>query len=341
MFKMMGEFRDYETLRRKMKMCLAHLSKLGIKNILHGDLLFTEGDIFGVTPPDSEEAHVAFKPNTITYMVPKSSKLADKMLSAKLGIVFHTEYHGDPFNNLDDRRAKFGFDASDLTDSHDVWFADALIHDISDQLSLTIQETQAIEQQIVTVENQYSQLPDEVFNFLITDQLGSQFLQAIKTTVNARLRQYGSERMAAVDTGQEYTGTAFEQDPNAFVELFMSRHLKDRPFSKVQTKIDAGEEFLLNNAQHLSQLYSMYLTLIDIKMEFYTKLISLQSLDDVNPYMSNIDTGELQRAGQEGIVAVDKINYGDDQRAIKLIDREEFSLSNFMSGAPGAPPTSP
>ena len=74
----------------------------------------------------------------------------------------------------------------------------------------------------------------------------------------------------------------------------------------------------------------------NIKMAFHSKLIELQSLEDVHPYLQNQDTGEMERASQEGIVAVDKTNYGGDQRAIKLVDRREFSLSNFTSGAPGS-----
>ena len=86
----------------KLKVCLANLSRLNIKGILQGDLLFTN-DLKAINI-DGEKM-VSFTPNTITYAVPMSSDLGRRIMKAKMGIVFHTSYSGKAMNKLS---ASFG-----------------------------------------------------------------------------------------------------------------------------------------------------------------------------------------------------------------------------------------
>ena len=51
------------------------------------------------------EKMVSFTPNTITYAVPVNSDLGKRILKAKMGIVFHTQYNGKTMDNLS---ASFG-----------------------------------------------------------------------------------------------------------------------------------------------------------------------------------------------------------------------------------------
>ena len=88
---------------KKLSVCLANLSRLNIKGILQGDLLFTSGDLKAVNI-DGEKM-VSFTPNTITYAVPMSSDLGRRIMKAKMGIVFHTQYTGKTMDNLS---ASFG-----------------------------------------------------------------------------------------------------------------------------------------------------------------------------------------------------------------------------------------
>ena len=87
---------------QKLTVCLAQLSRLNIKGILQGDLLFTN-DLKDITI-DGEKM-VSFTPNTITYAIPKGSDLANKISKAKMGIVFHTQYNGKKMDSLS---ASFG-----------------------------------------------------------------------------------------------------------------------------------------------------------------------------------------------------------------------------------------
>ena len=90
-------------LADRLKVCLAHLPKLGIKGIVQGDLLFVPGDLKGVSIRG--EKAIAFRPNTITYAVPEGTPLASRILRAKLGIIFHTTYSG---RSMDKLKASFG-----------------------------------------------------------------------------------------------------------------------------------------------------------------------------------------------------------------------------------------
>ena len=73
-------------LNNKLKVALTHLSKLGITDVLQGDLLYTQDDL--TEQVIDGERYITFQPNTIVYAVPK--KDASQILSSKMGIVWHT-----------------------------------------------------------------------------------------------------------------------------------------------------------------------------------------------------------------------------------------------------------
>jgi len=87
---------------QKLTVCLTQLSRLNIKGILQGDLLFTN-DLKDITI-DGEKM-ISFTPNTITYAVPKGSDIGNRISKAKMGIVFHTQYNGKKMDSLS---ASFG-----------------------------------------------------------------------------------------------------------------------------------------------------------------------------------------------------------------------------------------
>ena len=74
----------------KFKVALSEFSKLGIKGVIQGDLLYTKS-----TLESSVKDHWTFQPNTIMYAVPKDSDIGTKISKSKIGIVWHTTYSGD------------------------------------------------------------------------------------------------------------------------------------------------------------------------------------------------------------------------------------------------------
>ena len=320
---------SYQGLRDKMSLVFKWLKKLNPKNVLHGDLMFTEDSLFQTTPPGSTAVHIAFRPNTITYMIPKQSNLAKDIMKAKIGIVIHTEYNGTSLANMKEIGPEFNYDASNLPKLPQIWYSDALIRDMSGQLDMTKKETVEVEHAINSAWQSYSRLPDEVFNFLTNKDLGAPFLEAIKRQVNINLRAWAASQ----------TGEPFERDPGKFVQGFMSEYLTNRPFSKVPARVANAQQIFNDNIEGFKSLYGLYLNLVDIKMLLHKKLITLQSLEDVHPYkdVENPETKdwELKPAQQEGIVGVQK-GLDGGQIAIKLVDRSEFSVDNFLSGKPSS-----
>ena len=88
-----------EGLNRKLKIALEELSKLNIKGVIQGDMMYTSEDLKDETI-DGEE-FLTFKPNTIVYAIPKNSDLAKEISSSKMGIVFHTKYTGNTSYHLE------------------------------------------------------------------------------------------------------------------------------------------------------------------------------------------------------------------------------------------------
>ena len=85
------------TLNAKFKVALAELSKLGIKGVLQGDLMFTD-DIENETIDGVK--YLTFQPNTIVYAVPVNSDLGKTINKANLGIVWHTTYSGNELQDM-------------------------------------------------------------------------------------------------------------------------------------------------------------------------------------------------------------------------------------------------
>ena len=124
-------------LNAKFKVALAEFSKLNIKGVIQGDLMFTDLD----TETIDGESMYTFQPNTIVYAVPVSSDIGKTMSKAKIGVVWHTTYSGD---TLEGMRASFGVNISKLTSSSSVWMDDATYKDVSGKATMTSKETAVV-----------------------------------------------------------------------------------------------------------------------------------------------------------------------------------------------------
>ena len=143
-------------LAAKLKVSLAEFSKLGMKDILQGDLMFTddveEKDIDG-------ESHYVFTPNTIMYAVPVDSKIGQEINRAKVGIVWHTTYKGDSIENL---KASFG--ARIPGKSPTVWQDDATYKDVSGKANFTAKETVDVTKLLSEAGKQFQRINSGSFN---------------------------------------------------------------------------------------------------------------------------------------------------------------------------------
>ena len=307
-----GETVSKKGLRDKLYASLEHLKTLGISDVVQGDLLFTRDDLKEVKIEGKK--YIAFKPNTITYVVPVDSDIAREMLSSELGVVFHTNYTGD---TLSDMSARFGYDASNLNKSSKVWYTDARIKDVSGQVNLSKSEISAIKTGI----NELSSLSipsPELFNKINNTIGGIDIVAALKAHANTPIR----------------SGNALEQDADKFVVDFINK-LKDKfdtDISKLKTgpegkaglaKLDKKKqvvEFIEENAIHIANMYRAYLKTEAVKMMFQRKMRDIKAIDS---FIAQPD-GSFKVTDPEGFVIVDHVG-----RAMKIVDRLEFSAANF------------
>ena len=312
---------EQEELQSKLSVCLNTLSKLNWDTIAQGDMLWGGTEDGLQTQTINGEQYLTFTPNTITYAVPVNSDLAKKMQSAKMGIVWHTEYIGP---TIADSQAKFGFDVSRLGNNAGVWHDDATIKDLSGTVTLTAQESAGIKDAILQADTYLKSIDAETFSFLEkgTAVIGDKvFIPQLKAHVNANIRNVGS----------------FEQDPTKFAQGFVQKYIdymtKEIDKVKTQKSIDAKTELMVNGVrfikEHLTSIvavYDLYLKLIEAKNVFVKKLGAIQTLDA----FIKSDNG-YEVTGEEGFVAVDRMG-----NALKLVDRLDFSKANFGTGKPGS-----
>ena len=275
-------------LRSKLNTSLEHLKDLGIEGVLQGDLLFTKGDLKQVTIEG--KPHLAFKPNTITYVVPADSKTAKEMQAADIGIVFHTSYSG---NSMDEMKATFGFDASKLRPSKNVWFTDARIKDVSGQVQLSKENSAKIRSSI----KELSSMSVDANTFKALNQKigGIELVNAIKAHANAPIR----------------SGQALEQDADKFAQEFLVAleqkfddavaKLKTGPEGKAgQAKLAAKSQvsdIINNNKKQIADMYKAYLKTEAVKMMFQKKMRNIKAIDS---FIEQPD-GSLKVTDPEGL----------------------------------------
>lgn len=311
--------KDGSGLRVKLKLALKYLSRLNWDTVAQGDMLFAGSEDIKTVTLDNEE-HIIFKPNTITYAVPKKSDIAKQMLNSGFGIVWHTEYVGGP--TLADTNASFGFDSSVLGQANGVWHRDALIKDLSGTVTMTAEQSDDI-LNAITVANEYLKSIDaDTFKWLQqgTDLMGEKvFLPQLKAHANNQVKQ------------------GHFDEPTKFAQGFVTKYINymEKEIAKVSTqksidskteKMIQGVKFIKEHVPSIVAVYDLYLKLIEAKLKIVKKL---EQIKQIGTFVQT-DSG-FEVTAEEGFVAVDRIG-----NALKLIDRLEFSRLNFGSGKPSS-----
>ena len=293
-------------LNSKLKIALKYLPKLGIKDVLQGDMMFTQDDLS--TETIDGKSYLTFQPNTIVYAVPKES--SDKIKKAKMGIVWHTTYSGDTLQSM---RASFGANIKGLTKTNDVWFTDADYKDTSGTINFNKAETSTITSVLSQAGKTFSK-----FNTHFTKQLMSRqdVVLLIKTFNNVKVRE-----------GQKISNTSkHSQELIKYVGVKMQKNIdsvKTLKTKEAKQKIkDELISFLTSNKGNLKTIFDMQNLLTDAKNMIIRKLEKARGVMDT---FIRTDNGYRVTA-PEGFVAIDQM--GD---AVKLVDRLEFSQANFTA----------
>jgi len=291
-------------LNQKLKVALTELSKLGIKDVLQGDMMFTQEDLENKTIDGKQ--YVTFQPNTIVYAVPMES--AQRILSSKMGIVFHTTYSG---KTMEDMSASFSVNLRGLAKTSDVWYSDAEYRDTSGSINFNKKETDAITKVLSQAGKTFHSLKSEFLSMISQDD---EIKIMIKTYNNTKVR-----------TGQKITNTRMHT--KGLIEYVYDKLKKEvdkvkRPQNKrnKQQNMDRLMKEFRSNSSQLVKIFDMQNLLVDAKEMVIRKLEKSKGLMDLF-----IRTENGYKVTQpEGFVAIDKLG-----KAVKLVDRLEFSRANF------------
>ena len=298
-----------EGLNKKLKVALRYLPKVGIEGVLQGDMMFSKGDI--KTETIDGQKYITFQPNTIVYAAPAESKLAKSMLSAQMGIVFHTSYTG---KTIADLKASFNIDIGRMKPTKDVWFRDAYFVDASGTATFTESETKLITEILSDAGKTFGKINSMTLNRIAASDT---ILTYIKTFNNTKVR-----------SGQAINDTA--KHANELVKWIEEKYNKEIiAAKKEETKLKRQAEknemvrFFKSNLNELKNIFDLQNDLVEAKNMIIKKL---QQMKQVTGSFLRTDDG-FKITNPEGFVAVDKLK----GTAVKLVDRLEFSHANFTA----------
>ena len=289
---------------QKLEVCLANLKRLNIKGILQGDLLFTN-DLKAITI-DGEKM-ISFTPNTITYAVPQNSNIGKRIAKAKMGIVFHTQYSGKKMNSLS---ASFGTVTG--SSNRNIFLASAAYKETA--VLFPKSELTKFDAQIRMAEGSLRKAAP-ILNLMsknISDDLSIGY--RLKTYFNHFIRNSNSS-MDKVSVMQKQFRDYFESVLQAEIDKRKTPKGKEK---FIKAKKD-GLQFIDRNRQALYFAIASHITLGVAKNTLLQKMSQVQSIGN----FIRTSTGYRVTA-PEGYVAVDRV-----AGAVKLVDRLEFSRTNF------------
>jgi len=300
-------------LNKKLKVALSEFSKLGIKGVLQGDLMFTD-DVS--TDTIDGKKYYTFQPNTIVYAADVDSDLGKQISKAKIGVVWHTTYTG---KELQDMKASFGVNISSLKNVNSVWMDDATFKDVSGSATFTEKETEAITAELSTAGRTFRKINSSMLTKFLNLQdsfTGAMVSAGIKTYNNISVRQ-----------GKPIN------NPRAHAKGYV-KHVGDKYADKVKdSKSKAGKDKYKNlqkeytrevnkHVKNLTEIITFQNAIVKAKMLIVRKLNSIKSIGTF------IKTSNgFKVSNPEGYVAIDRVS----GNAVKLVDRMEFSFNNFTA----------
>jgi len=295
----------------KLKTSLKYFKSLGIPGVWQGDLLYTSDDL--KTANVGGDDCVIFTPNTITYAVAVDSVVGKTIQRSKIGVVWHTSYSGKSMESLS---AKFGVNAQALTKSRNVWSTDATFRDTSGNVTFTAAEAAKF-QGVLNMAAGSLKKAGPYLNQMqkITHKEAPSSI--LKIFLNSYIR--GGEKIQNTKKVTDF-----------FEKYYVAR--LDKKIKSV--KSDAAKKRWKQIKKHGVLEYNKYKRDLYFVIASYislqtAKTMVLQKLNRAENIGTFIKTSNGYRVtAPEGFVAIDRIG-----KALKLVDRLEFSRANFTANS--------
>ena len=300
-------------LNKKLKVALSEFSKLGIKGVLQGDLMFTD-DVS--TDTIDGKKYYTFQPNTIVYAVDVDSDFGRQIKKAKIGVVWHTTYTGKELQSM---KASFGVNISGLKNVSSVWQDDATFKDVSGSATMTEKETAAITAELSTAGKTFQKINSSMLTKFLNLQdsfTGAMVSAGLKTYNNISVRQ-GKPINNPKAHAMGYVKHVYNKY-NDKVKDSKSKAGKDK-YLKLRTEYTRE---MNKHVKNLTEIITFQNAIVKAKMLIVRKLNSVKSIGT----FIKTDNG-FKVSNPEGYVAIDRVS----GNAVKLVDRMEFSFNNFTA----------
>jgi nicotinic acid mononucleotide adenylyltransferase len=284
-------------LVEKLKAALKELPKVMPKKggVYQGDLMYTKDDI-----TDNGDSY-SFTPNTITYTAKKNHPQGRRVGAANLGVVVHTKYVGQRGHHtkLENMKADFNVDQG-------AFQQDPHVHVINPEVDggkISGVEKKMFEKHMADATKEYSAQHHDMLNVLDGHDI------TLKTYINSTVRD-GSK--PSTPGYQKFLKQKYEKE--------LEKLKSDKAREKKTDEMDTALSHVQSHKQEFNSILKMH--------------HSLQKAKDTltNALASSADSGFKTSIGgeetkPEGFVAI------RNGRPSKLVDRAEFSRSNFLKGA--------
>ena len=293
-------------LAEKLKASYRYLSQLSIPNVIQGDLLFTDDKYEAVI---GGENCIAFQPNTIVYAVPKDSDIGEKIDQAKFGIVFHTSYSG---RSLDAMSASFG--DINVQGNTDVFVTSSDFKNASGEANMSAAEKTVYTNLVNKTEGSLKQA-SRFHDMMKTNDMNKFTLNIMFKTFFNRYVREGKSLVGARNTARDFA-LYFS---NALDKEIATKKMKSTKDKYLELK-NKGLKFISDNQQAIYMTVASYMNLQAAKN------FMIRKLQKVNTFGTFLRTPNGYRVtAPEGFVAI------RSGRALKLVDRLEFSRANFTA----------
>ena len=293
-------------LAEKLKAAYKYLSTLSIPNVVQGDLLFTDDKYEAVIGGDT---CIAFQPNTIVYAVPKDSEIGKKIDEAKFGIVFHTQYNG---RTLDSMSASFG--DINIQGNTNVFVTSSDFKNASGEANMTRAEKTTYTNLVNKTEGSLKQA-SRFLDLMKTNNMNKFTLSIMFKTFFNRYVREGRSLVGARATARDFA----QYFSNALDKEIDSKKMKSTKDKYLELK-NKGLKFINDNQQAIYMTVASYMNLQAAKN------FMIRKLQKVNTFGTFLKTPDGYRVtAPEGFVAI------RSGRALKLVDRLEFSRANFTA----------
>lgn len=300
---------EQEGLAIKLKMAYRYFSKLNIKGVIQGDLMFTQEDK-KYERIDGEEL-ITFRPNTITYGIPKDHPIGREVDVAKIGVVFHTHYTGSDLSTMS---AGPGANVKTLVKIPEcvVIENDTPMNDINVPFSVINQftnSTSKIERmcQICGVF-----LNELVANMGTTGDQKFHVASFIKQFFNSEIRE--GRAVQNIQTVMKSFGSFYHTKMLKEIEKVKS----DKGKTQKRELLYTGLKYIEEHEREFAAMFALYK-----EMQIAKKLV-IDQLDHLETFRTFVQTDNGYKVTTpEGYV----LHHEGDM--IKLVNRLEFAFNNF------------